>query len=294
MPPSRKPVVLAIAGVLVLGAAVLGLTPTTAEAQCGSQASSCKNCHEVQAQDPVNAVGDWHISHAFGDFCEFCHAGNVQATDAETAHVGMVDPLSNPPASCSACHPSDAYELAVVYGTALGVEVGSGPSAPATTANAALPAAGPTAASASTIDCAEFPAAGLIDYNALYAESAEGGTPWNTGDVIIGLIIAAIVLGGGGSILRNERRRLRQRASAQDAPPQPEVGVSPAAAEPLLAGIAGLDPLGRRALERLLQDPQSASNLLHRLSRLDPDLIRTLRGLDRETRALLLALASEP
>ena len=63
-------------------------------AQCGSQASSCKNCHETQAQDPVNNDGTaWHASHAFGDFCYLCHAGNNQATDKTAAHTGMVDPL---------------------------------------------------------------------------------------------------------------------------------------------------------------------------------------------------------
>ena len=53
-------------------------------AQCGSQASSCKNCHETQAKDPVNNDGTaWHTSHAFGDFCYLCHAGNNQATDED-------------------------------------------------------------------------------------------------------------------------------------------------------------------------------------------------------------------
>ena len=32
---------------------------------------------------PVANNGDWHKVHAFGDFCEFCHAGNVQATAGE-------------------------------------------------------------------------------------------------------------------------------------------------------------------------------------------------------------------
>ncbi|MCB8981602.1 MAG: hypothetical protein H6657_29695, partial [Ardenticatenaceae bacterium] len=75
---------------LFLGGVILmvGLMwPQTANAQCGSSASSCKNCHEVQAVDPVNNDGtSWHEAHAFGDFCEFCHAGNVQATDEAGAH----------------------------------------------------------------------------------------------------------------------------------------------------------------------------------------------------------------
>jgi hypothetical protein len=62
---------------------------------------------------------------------------------------------------------------------------------------------------------------------------------------------------------------------------------------PQLQAISALDPLGRRALEKLLRDPQAASDLLQRLSRLDPEMLRGLRGLDRETRALLLALTSD-
>jgi Mg2+ and Co2+ transporter CorA len=67
------------------------------------------------------------------------------------------------------------------------------------------------------------------------------------------------------------------------------------AAEPvsLADAIAALDPSGRRALEQILRDPQTASEMLRRLARLDPDLIRTLRALDGETRALLLALTSD-
>ena len=69
---------------LYLGLAVIAVVawPRPASAQCGSSASSCKNCHEVQGQDAVNADGTgWHQSHAFGDFCYICHAGNNQSMD---------------------------------------------------------------------------------------------------------------------------------------------------------------------------------------------------------------------
>ena len=93
-------------GALVLAAVALWWPQAPAEAQCGSQASSCKNCHEVQGQKPVNNDGSaWHQSHAFGDFCANCHAGNVQATDAAAAHTGMLAPLSDIKANCAACHP---------------------------------------------------------------------------------------------------------------------------------------------------------------------------------------------
>ncbi len=38
------------AGMLLVAGAMILLTTTPAEAQCGSSVSSCKNCHEVQAQ----------------------------------------------------------------------------------------------------------------------------------------------------------------------------------------------------------------------------------------------------
>ena len=110
--------------------------PEAVEAQCGSSASSCKNCHEVQGEDPVNAIGEWHTAHAFGDFCEFCHAGNVQAKTQDEAHVGMVDPLSDVKASCQSCHAQDLTERAQIYATALGVTFGTGGTGGGTAATA--------------------------------------------------------------------------------------------------------------------------------------------------------------
>jgi len=110
--------------VLVLTGGLWLLTPAPAAAQCGSQASSCKNCHEVNQKYPVNTSGDWHIAHAFGDFCQFCHGGNVQATDANLAHADMFYPLQDPGLSCAACHPADFAQKAQVYADALGVTLG--------------------------------------------------------------------------------------------------------------------------------------------------------------------------
>ena len=74
---------------LVVTASIWLGSATPVNAQCGSQASSCKNCHEVQGEDPVNNDGTaWHPSHAFGDFCYICHAGNNQAIDKAEAHTG--------------------------------------------------------------------------------------------------------------------------------------------------------------------------------------------------------------
>jgi hypothetical protein len=98
-------------------------TPTPTDAQCGSSASSCKSCHETQGEDPVNANGEWHTQHAFGDFCEFCHAGNVQAKEKDAAHQGLVDPMGDVAASCQGCHPQDLADRSQIYASTLGIDL---------------------------------------------------------------------------------------------------------------------------------------------------------------------------
>jgi hypothetical protein len=302
-----KPILISSAGALLFVGALVLMPPSPASAQCGSQASSCKNCHEVQGQDPVNTEGDWHIAHAFGDFCQFCHAGNVQAMEAETAHQNMVAPLADPVASCGACHPTDAQDLAVVYGTALGVEVGAGRSgAPASPPAAVADQPCPPAA----VDvAASLPAAEIIDFNTQYAQTVEGQGELQPGNVILGVLLALIVLGGGAFVLMNERRRrLATPAAEAPAPPQADGLSSVAAArsasptppmptageiDALLPALAALDPASRAALGQLLQDPQAAADLFRRLARLDPNILRTLRSLDPNTRELLLALSKD-
>ena len=100
---------------LVVTASIWLGSATPVNAECGSQASSCKNCHEVQGEDPVNNDDTaWHPSHAFGDFCYICHAGNNQAIDKAEAHLGMVPPLSDVKASCQQCHVADLEDRAQV------------------------------------------------------------------------------------------------------------------------------------------------------------------------------------
>ncbi|OGO18382.1 MAG: hypothetical protein A2Z14_15555 [Chloroflexi bacterium RBG_16_48_8] len=286
-------------GLLMLAIAFVISVPS-AEAQCGSQASSCKNCHEVQGQMPVNDKGDWHVSHAFGDFCEFCHAGNVQAMDVEAAHTGMVDPLADVQASCAACHPSDTKEMAEVYAVALGVEVGTGSSGG--TSSGETPQGGSTASEGSpgtVIDLSppEIVTEDLVDFNQRYEETVLGVRNINWGNVILGVMIVAVAVGGAGFVIWNERRL---RAAAE---PTAEKeggaaltsiltieGVSPEISA-LIPQLEALNPLGRRALTKLLENPEEASDLLFRLSRLDPDLVRQVRGLDRDTRSMLLAMA---
>jgi hypothetical protein len=292
MTTHRSSLILAAVTILILVGLAALLTPAPAAAQCGSQASSCKACHETQGQFPVNAEGDWHVSHAFGDFCQFCHAGNVQSMEAEIAHMGMVAPLADPMTSCSACHAEETYDLAVVYGTVLGVEISQDDSAAAdegAPAQAALVAAvDPPPAPAPGLGAIEDDCTGVIDYNALY--DATVPQPINKGNLILGLLNAGIVFGGGGYVVWNERRK-RSLPSAAAQPPK----ATPSVSDPqvLLATIEKLDPAGQRGLERLLADPAAASDMFQRLASLDPELVRTLRGLDRETRALLLAVVND-
>jgi hypothetical protein len=194
---------------LVIAAGIFGVTATPVSAQCGSQASSCKNCHEVQSQDPVNADGTgWHQSHAFGDFCYICHAGNQQATDKTAAHEGMVAPLSDIAASCQQCHVADLDARAKVYADALGVTVGPGTSSPATGSAEAPPAVAESAPSAaSTSGCIQVVVndPNAVDYAQNYDAIVLGKKPINWGNTILMGMIGLMVVGGGGYIVTREK-----------------------------------------------------------------------------------------
>jgi len=287
----------AIGLILVLGSALWLASAQPVSAACGSQTSSCKNCHEIQGQDPVNNDGTaWHTQHAFGDFCYLCHAGNNQAADKDAAHTGMVPPLSDINANCLGCHPNDAMQLAQVYATTLGVEVGAGGGAATQPpsgqpAQTAAPAASEAAPAGMVVESPD-----VIDYVQQYNETVLGEKPINWGNVIAGVLIALMALGGGAFIFMNEKKR---RAAARPAVAKPEETAPiqledyPQEVAALLPQIAALNPRGRKALQIMLEDPDAASEILHGLSRLDPDLIKRVKTLDREAQALLLALAGD-
>lgn len=310
----RKHHILILAGLgILLLSSIFLLSPTgNASAQCGSQASSCKNCHEVQGEDPVNNDGTgWHVSHAFGDFCYICHAGNNQSMDEATAHTGMVAPMSDVKAACASCHPNDLMERAQVYATALGVQVGEGGGGAGTapTAAAGTPAAqasptpeGGAAASDETGGGAGLVTGGgeIVDYNQQYAETVLGQRTINWGNVILVVMIVLVAVGGGAFVYYNERKRrglpfmpgTPAKVEAIDVEQLHIAGYSDEVVV-LLPRIAQLDPKGLHALKRLLEDPQSASELLHSLSKLDPELVRRVRSLDQASRAMLLGMAGD-
>jgi len=176
-----------ILAVLTLVGFVLA-TPTPTDAQCGSSASSCKSCHETQGQDPVNTKGEWHTQHAFGDFCEFCHAGNVQAKDKEAAHQGLVDPMSDVAASCQGCHPQDLDERSQIYASTLGIDLSNPPSGGGDSGND-----GGSDAAADDGSCVAAPLGGEeIDSNLLYVENISPPS-LNWGNVILVLMIGGVL-----------------------------------------------------------------------------------------------------
>jgi hypothetical protein len=300
-------------GLLLLGGVILmvGLMlPNTAQAQCGSSASSCKNCHEVQGEAPVNndSTG-WHQGHAFGDFCEFCHAGNVQATDMDIAHVGMEAPLDNVQVSCGNCHAADLAERADVYAVALGVEIGgggsdSGSEPPASgegdssdggETDVVPPPPSPSSSSPSAPSGLVVNDPNVIDYVARYNEIVLGVKTVNWGNRILVGLIALVLVGGGGYVVWNERRLRQsvipttQTVLAEQQQKYPEY---PPQVIALLPRLAALSPEALQDLYQFLADPARAQLLLRDLGRLQPDLIQQVRDLDRESQALLLALAS--
>ena len=278
-------------------------------AQCGSQASSCKNCHEVKGEDPVNTKGDWHISHAFGDFCEFCHAGNAQATDKAAAHEGMVQPLGDVKANCSSCHADDYQSLAEKYATALGVTVGassSGAQPPAASSGSGGPASQPPAQPSPSQPAPQTvkPAvpqpskAEIVDYT-------QPANAVNVGNVITALLLAATVVGGGAFVYWNEKRLRKAKVAAAAVLPSDAV-IRPAGEETitsidqlppdvvkLLPTLKLLDPRTLKALRIILSDRPRGEALLQSLSVINFGVLAEMKRLDKKELSLLLALAAE-
>ena len=251
----------------------------TVYAQCGSQASSCKNCHEVQAKDPVNSDGKpWHQTHAFGDFCYICHGGNNQATDEAAAHTGMVDPLSDVKASCQSCHPSDYQTRAQVYATTLGVTLSqssatasSSSASPAATAPTATPAPASTTGTQTNGSQPVVPQeAGvapndknLVDYVQRYDQNVLGQKPTNWGNVILIVMIAALLIGGGSLVLHREGL-----VSVSFRDTRPVTGEYPADVVDMVPQIARLKPNARKSLRRLLEKPEATAEVLTSIDKL--------------------------
>jgi hypothetical protein len=272
---SKKSFIIPLAaGVLLLLVsmfAFVGVKP--AKAQCGSQASSCKNCHEVQGQKSVNADGtQWHQSHAFGDFCYICHAGNNQATDKVAAHQGMVSPLADVKASCQQCHAADLDARAKVYADILGTTVGSGSNAPATTvAEAVVPAATQSVANVGTGQSSNqimVDDPNATNYAQNYDEIVLGKKPINWGNMILVGMIGLMVVGGGGFVVTREKLIHVKFGDTRKVEEE-----YPADVVEMLPIIAGLKAGARKSLKNVLENKKADKVL---------DLIDTVVKKDEE------------
>lgn len=253
---------------MMFAAGIFLVSATPVSAQCGSQASSCKNCHEVQGKDPVNADGTgWHQSHSFGDFCYLCHAGNQQATDEATAHQGMVAPLSDVEAACQQCHVADLQERAQVYADVLGVEIGSGstgaeqPAAPevtteGTAAETTAPAAAPEI---------DYNDPNLVNYVQDYDQQVLGKSPTNWGNVVLIIMIIMLVVGGGYLVVTNEKLI---HVTFADPGAAAEAAKYPADAVALLPDLARLSPSDRKELQKVIAKPGAVKALISMVNEL--------------------------
>jgi hypothetical protein len=286
---------------LLIAGFFLLVNTTRTSAQCGSQASSCKNCHETQNQDAVNNDGTaWHTQHSQIDACVSCHAGNPQSTDKTTSHTGMVSWYSDVKAGCASCHPSDYEQLGQQYATTLGVTLGWGGTTPAATT--------PQATSVTTSTMETLPTGGggsivvsqpgTIDYVQQYQQTVLGENTINWGNVILVVIILALLLGGGAFVYWNERRRRGLigffGSRTVHAPVEGQIpvveGYSGEVTE-LLPLIDKLNLVGLHSLKRILANPEHANEMLHALSHLDPELVKRVQALDKDSRAMLLAIS---
>ena len=285
-------------GAILIAGFFLLLPATPTQAQCGSQASSCKSCHETQGQGSVNNDGtEWHSQHAQIDSCVNCHAGNPQSTEKTQSHTGMVPWNSDIKAGCASCHPDDYSQLAQLYATTLGVTVGAAGAIPAggTPQATVAPTEPPENTSSEAGMVVSQP--GTVDYVQQYNETVLGEQPINWGNVVVLVMILTILLGGGAFVYWNERRRKGLPGFFPQKVVKPVEGLVPVVdgftseVTELLPLIAKLNPVGLHALKRILANPDQANEMLHALSHLEPELVRRVQALDKDTRAMLMALA---
>lgn len=139
---------------------------------------------------------------------------------------------------------------------------------------------------------------GTIDYVQQYNQTVLGKVSINWGNVILAVIILGFLFGGGAFVYWNERRRRglkgfftsrAVKAPAKGGAPVIEGYSSEVSA--LLPLIARLNPVGLHALKRILENPGQANEMLHALSHLDPELVRRVQALDKDSRAMLMAMA---
>jgi hypothetical protein len=222
---------------------------------------------------PVNNDGTgWHESHAFGDFCIFCHAGNEQATEKVGAHTGMIAPLSDIKSACQSCHSDDLNERAQVYAVALGIDLSNSGGTNEVSATS-MPTQASVTATPQPIDVAPpsesisnyAPAdnsivvndPNVVDYVQRYNEIVLGERPVNWGNIVLLGLIGLVVVAGGGFVIFNELR-MRTASNALKS----REGQYPAEIVDMLPAITGLQPQSRQSLKNILNHPKRSEKVL--------------------------------
>jgi hypothetical protein len=210
----------------------------------------------------------------------------LQATDADTAHAGIVPPLEDVEASCQSCHPGDLMERAQVYATTLGITLGDDGSDPtlvttpidedlATLATTPIETPNENEAPVSEEQSAAVPAAeqatvcpvvdtqvvvddpNMVDYVHRYNQIVLGEYPVNWGNVALIGMIGVVVLGGGSFAVFNEVRR--SRAARETVKIE---GEYPADVVEMLPDIVSLKPQTRKSLKNILNNPEKTDKVI--------------------------------
>lgn len=275
---------------LVAGITWYGVT-TKVEAACGASTSSCKTCHEIQGKDPVSKKGDWHVNHALGDFCEFCHGGVTKETDKDKAHQGMRKPLADPNQSCASCHPDDLAARVAKYGGTVAPGTGTAPASSGTDTSTAPST--PTASGDSSAPApAPAPAASkqdVIDFNRPMPGEPQPAN--RTSQALWGLNILAFAGLAGVFVLERRGKSGRPtRHSAQPSFGDALVATLPPAHADLVQLLARCDESTLHALERVLRQDGGAA-FIRRLAGLDLGLLDRIERMSQEELFLVLSLA---
>lgn len=284
-------VVPALAALFVSAALILVVPAQSAQAQCGTQMSSCRNCHEVKAQLKVNTKGDWHVAHAFGDFCATCHGGDAKAKDKDPAHAGMFAPLENVTAACATCHPADMKDRADRFAKVLGVtaQMGTGTPSGSAPAVSATPSAAQPAPSGSSIgDCGPITGVAvgdIVDFN--LPATTEAGVNW--GNIVLVLLILGLAAAWFAIVFVGWLRAARARLAAQAAS-RPVSSASPAVGS-LAPALARADDDTLQAISAILARGGAGAEALVALNKLSPEWLERARTADPAELALALSLA---
>ena len=275
-----------VTGLLAALISAIG-APRPARAACGASSSSCKTCHEINRELPVNQRGDWHTAHAMGDYCSFCHSGNVQATGKAAAHEGLADPFADVKLSCSSCHQDDYQKKAEGYAAALGVTIGSGSGGDGGAGGGSSTGGTPTGGGISTGGAAVSPASAsgpVLDFNQYYAEhwGTEGMSARNK-TLLVVLVLLILGFPVIWSYYRYHERFVGWLKRPRRTPEKRTLD--------LAERLEHLDERTREHLLALLADRETATKVLSALGTLDPELFSIQPRTDSERMRLSLSVA---